>query len=156
MESSKEIVAFLIKNANNPEIMSGLRRSIGIYKIEAIKYLCQFTKDMSPWEENVIYSVGGLFSLNKQNGPYENDIGKVCSILDDKKYNMSPVFKALLQSNDINTIEKYLKKIINQASNNDIHINWARLIDDLFKWKNVDYIVQHRIAKSFYDKEGNN
>ena len=152
MVETQKIIEFLMKNKDNPKVMSALTRSLGTYKVDAIKYLAQFTRGLNQWQEQAIYLTGGLFSLYRENG--QNNIGDICCLLNQQRYNMEPVFDALLKSKDINVMGVYLKKIINQAKNKSIKINWNGLLLDLLGWHDVENLVQHKLAKSFYINKG--
>ncbi|MCX7784073.1 MAG: type I-E CRISPR-associated protein Cse2/CasB [Meiothermus sp.] len=171
-EKSKNFVAFLrqLDRRAFAELRRSLREVPGDY-VGAIRYVEPFTLgDTPPWVRQMYYLVAGLFayverplepgtsaaqpSAQKPGDNLGKNLGDSMArlyVLKERSPSIEGRFIRLLDA-DGEQLAGRLRQTIALLKSNDIPVGWEQLLDDLCSWRSDQRSVQHRWARSFYQR----
>ncbi|MBO1437421.1 type I-E CRISPR-associated protein Cse2/CasB [Meiothermus sp. CFH 77666] len=163
-EKAVNFIGFLWKL--DRKAFAHLRRSLrdepGHY-IGAIPYVEPFTLGDTPsWVRQMYYLVAGLFAYVERplepsgsaRKPLEQNLGESMArlyVLKERSPSIERRFIRLLDA-DHEQLPSRLRQTVTLLKSNDIPIGWEQLLDDLGYWRSEQRRVQHRWARSFYQR----
>lgn len=101
-------------------------------------------------KRQMYYLIAGLYALHpKQSGL---EFGQALALLKDKRDSdsLEKRFLALLSTDEDSQLAHYLRQMINLLKQEDIGLNYAKLLKDLFAWRHFDKYIQRRWAQHYY------
>lgn len=144
------------------ELRRGLREEPGRY-VGAIPYVEPFTLgDTPPWVRQMYYLVAGLFAYVERPlepgapipEPLKQNLGEGMArlyVLKERSPSIEQRFVRLLDANDEQLADR-LRQTVTLLKSNDVRIGWEQLLEDLGFWRLEQRSVQHRWARSFYQR----
>lgn len=163
-EKTDKFIGFLwrLDRRGFAELRRSLRQEPGHY-VGAIPYVEPFTLgDTPPWVRQMYYLVAGLFAYVERPlepnaakpKPLEQNLGESMArlyVLKEKSPSIEQRFIRLLDADDEQLVDR-LRQTVTLLKSNDIPIGWEQLLEDLGFWRSERRSVQHRWARSFYQR----
>lgn len=137
----------------NRKAFAELRRSLAFdlgTHIPSFAYVEKKLYGFSARKRNMCYLIAGLYALHpKQSGL---EFGQALALLKDKRDSdsLEKRFLALLSTDEDSQLAHYLRQMINLLKQEDIGLNYAKLLKDLFAWQHFDKYIQRRWAQHYY------
>lgn len=106
--------------------------------------------DFRARERNMCYLIAGLYALHPKQSKLE--FGKALAELQKQRESESleKRFLALLASDEDNQLAHYLRQMINLLKQEEIGLDYAKLLKNLFAWQHFDKYIQRRWAQQYY------
>lgn len=138
----------------NRKVFAELRRSLAFdlgTHIPSFAYVeKELYDDFSARKRNMYYLIAGLYALHPKQDKLE--FGQALALLKDKRDSdsLEKRFLALLASDEDSQLAHYLRQMINLLKQEDIGLNYAKLLKDLFAWQHFDKYIQRHWAQQYY------
>lgn len=134
--------------------MATLRRSLAFdlgTHIASYPYVEPFANNVNPWQRKMCYLVAGLYASHPRHISAEHSFGKAMQQLTARRESgsLERRFITLLDADD-EQLANRLRQMVALLRSDDIPLNYAKLLSDLFYWRSHRRLSQQRWARDFY------